>query len=321
MEEQILALRAQVAQLFEEFNQGNYYDDLLDRFFALQDEVEWKVEETAVRLPRLAGDKKQKFNDLLSALDKDNKHKLTNADWKFLLKFNGNRDSLIRDQQLFFHFFQAVQKHQIEKEQVHFLKAQLLADEKIFFHILEPENDGIYTRSFSWLMLSALIVEDQKYYHMLDQTDYYDILTQAVTYLLLEQDGRGFVPGNGWAHTMLHMANLFEGYSFTDLPRAPKMFFFTAIFFAYIRNPYNLSYGEDQRLAGAITVLTGRDQVYVDYVISVFKYWNTNYHRVNIPNDYEFWNMFYNQMRLFDSLLLLDDVPEEIKNFIENELR
>ncbi|APT19078.1 hypothetical protein FC62_GL000344 [Amylolactobacillus amylotrophicus DSM 20534] len=320
MEEQIEDLRTQVVHLFEEFNQGNYYNDLLDRFFALQNSVEFAEESSSVRLPRVQGAAKKRFDSLLQSIDEDTTV-LTNDDWAFLLRFNGNRDPYIRDQQLFFHFFQAVQRHIITKEQVNFIIQTLLADDKIFWHILEPENDGIYTRSFSWLMLSALVVEDQKYYHALKQTDYYEILTQAVTYLLLERDGRGFVPDFGWAHALLHMANLFEAFNFTDLPRAPKMFFFNAIFFAYFRNNYALSYGEDQRLAGAITVLTGRDQVYVDYVLTVFEYWNENYHRVNIPNDFEFWNAFYNQLRLFNSLLLLDDLPEEIRNFIENDLR
>lgn len=321
MDKQIQDLQTEVKMLYKQFNQGNYYDDLLDRFFALNNNLEIG-KQTIVRLPQLKNEQKLRFKQLTHQIRYQNEI-LKDEDLKFLLNFLGNRDPKIRDTGVYFALMAAFRHQDITDQQVILLKDYLLRDDIIFFHLLEPENDGIFLRSFAWLVLSRLMDYDQENesQQILTAEDYREILLKATTYLIAETDGRGFVPEKGWAHVLTHMAGVFDGVQKSNLPRADKMFMFNALLFSYLNNSYSLAFGEDRVFAHSILTLMQRDSVYIDYVLDVLHYWNDFYKPIEPPRDYEGWVRFYNQMRLFDSLSSFEALPDKISNFISNELR
>ncbi len=319
MKTEISKIQANVSNLYEQFNQGIYYDDLFDRFFALQTEIEIK-EPTQVRLPRLNSSERQHFFELTSNLQFA-EGKISDEDLAFLLKYIGNRDPKIRDTGVYFTLLSLFKNQQITNEQVVWLKNYLLQDDVLFFHILEPENDGVFTRSFAVLFLSLVIDQDQANFHVLELSDYEEIQERMATYILLEQDGRGFVAEKGWAHVYSHLGGFFQGFIKEDIPRSGKMFLFNILLFGYLQSKDSLAFGEDRVIAGSILSLMQRDTVYVDYVLEVFRFWNDLFKDMNPPNDVASWTRYYNQLRLFDTMANFENLPRPIKGFINRELR
>lgn len=70
----------------------------------------------------------------------------------------------------------------------------------------EQGTDSIFLRSFSALLLAEMVNFDNKHPY-LEETEIRLLLLQALAYLSAEQDGRGYIPGKGWAHACAHTAD------------------------------------------------------------------------------------------------------------------
>ena len=84
---------------------------------------------------------------------------------------------------------------------------ELISDRYLFASIGEKDTDDVFIRSFSTLWLTGLFWLDQEHPFM-DLELRNQAMEKSATYLLLEQDTRGFVEGNGWAHSIAHGADL-----------------------------------------------------------------------------------------------------------------
>lgn len=73
----------------------------------------------------------------------------------------------------------------------------------------EPENDGLFLRSFSILALSVLAATDLKR-PFLTQAQFDELLDLALAELWGERDLRGYVVGKGWGHATAHTADLLK---------------------------------------------------------------------------------------------------------------
>lgn len=319
MDKQIIELQTEVKDLFQKFNQGVYYDDLLDRLFALESDIV-RTDKTSIRLPRLNKEDRERFNEVTHNM-RFLQDEVSNEDLAFVVKYLGNRDPRIRDYGAYFAIASVVKNHILTREQLLWLKNYLLQNEIVFFHILEPTNDGVFTRSFAWLVLALIAHQDLGYYHVLSSDDYEQIMYQVVTYLILERDGRGYIKDKGWAHMYTHVASLFEGFAQTDLNRSAKLFIFNALFFNYLQTTDQIGYGDDKMVASSFVFLMKRDALYTDYIVEVLRYWNDFYKKIQPPENYDAWTRFYNQMHLFDDLMSFPDLPIEVREFIGNDLR
>ncbi|MGE5672602.1 MAG: DUF2785 domain-containing protein [Mycobacterium leprae] len=98
-----------------------------------------------------------------------------------------------------------VEQGRFSADQLRGLAAHLMANLKS--GLGEAEQDGVFLRSFSVLILVEIVHYDGK--HRLFRTEeVLRILDEAITYLASERDLRGFVPDKGWAHSVAHTANL-----------------------------------------------------------------------------------------------------------------
>ena len=71
----------------------------------------------------------------------------------------------------------------------------------------EQNTASVFLRSFSALTLDCVIDYDNQH-PFLDAAEVQRILDQALSYLAAEQDLRGYVPEQGWAHAVAHAADL-----------------------------------------------------------------------------------------------------------------
>jgi hypothetical protein len=71
----------------------------------------------------------------------------------------------------------------------------------------EHDTDSVFLRSFSALCLAEIVNFDNKQ-AFLDRDEAHSLLARALEYLENEQDPRGYVHGQGWAHALAHTADL-----------------------------------------------------------------------------------------------------------------
>ncbi len=74
----------------------------------------------------------------------------------------------------------------------------------------EVETDSVFARSFAILMLAVLVNNPTL---ALEQTEVLRLLEVVLSYLEREQDLRGFVQPQGWAHAVAHTADLLDEFA------------------------------------------------------------------------------------------------------------
>ena len=126
------------------------------------------------------------------------------------------------------------------------------------YHIGESDNPTVFRRSFSALYMSILAARDLRE-PFLSESAFRETLTTALTCYGKEQDLRGYVSGNGWAHATAHVADLlkFLGRN-SQLKVADQARIITAIQQRCGSVPSVFVWGEDARIAAALASIVMR---------------------------------------------------------------
>jgi hypothetical protein len=133
----------------------------------------------------------------------------------------------------------------------------------------ETSTDSVFRRSFSALCLAAVVERDHKS-SFLGQAGYRKLLDDSLIYLRQERDLRGFDPVKGWIHSTAHTADLLAalaaspGFKMEDQARVLQ-----AISERLSSAKQIFSYGEQDRLAAAITAIVARK----DFDLPGFQRW------------------------------------------------
>jgi hypothetical protein len=121
-------------------------------------------------------------------------------------------------------------------------------------------DDSIFLRSFSALVLDK-VIEADNWRPALDEADIRRWMEQGLAYFGAERDGRGLVPGKGWAHAVAHAADLLWVLAQSRYLAAAGLARLLDAIAAKLTAPteYVYLYGEDQRLAYAVVTILLRD--------------------------------------------------------------
>ena len=135
------------------------------------------------------------------------------------------------------------------------------------------EDDSVFRRSFSALILSSAIGSDL-HRPFLKKAEVRRILRSALELLDREEDLRGFVPRKGWAHSIAHLADLLG--TLAEARGGLRTRDFERILAAIsdrLRRPARtvLTYGESVRLARAVVEILHRVRVPAPFLRSWFK--------------------------------------------------
>jgi hypothetical protein len=102
-----------------------------------------------------------------------------------------------------------IDKQKLDQEQLENLLTTALDEEHLFYHIGERGTDSVFMRSFSNLIIAAILFSDAR-------TPQFAASSIQLTkekllhYTTQEKDWRGYVEGKGWAQAMAHLAEALD---------------------------------------------------------------------------------------------------------------
>ncbi|MGM0851288.1 MAG: DUF2785 domain-containing protein [Bacillota bacterium] len=118
----------------------------------------------------------------------------------------GSTDGELRDQLIYTSFYRFMEKDYLSPEQMSFLLDTCIDEDHLFYCIGRKEDDSIFTRAFSSLVLVLLLDKDRAL-PFLPAGEVQKAIDACFLYLEAEEDTRGYVEGKGWAHSIAHGAD------------------------------------------------------------------------------------------------------------------
>ncbi|WP_144612264.1 DUF2785 domain-containing protein [Bacillus cereus] len=134
-----------------------------------------------------------------------------------LLKHIGVTDSYLRDKLIYSTFYHLINKDYISHTHLQKLLLESISEKYLLYKIYSDDEDTVFTRAFSTLLIALIIDADTKY-NFLSQNDILTVKDQLIIYMNHEHDFRGYVQDHGWAHSIAHASDTFEA-----LVRSPKL--------------------------------------------------------------------------------------------------
>ena len=124
------------------------------------------------------------------------------------------------------------------------------------------DDDSVFRRSFSALVLGACVARDNQR-PLVPGGKILEWGDRLATWLLREQDLRGFVPGKGWAHAVAHGADALGTLACSPHLHTPELTVLLDVVADRLLTPTTTTWssGEPDRLAVAVIEVLRRDLV------------------------------------------------------------
>ncbi|WP_085524676.1 DUF2785 domain-containing protein [Tuberibacillus sp. Marseille-P3662] len=134
-----------------------------------------------------------------------NKSELTSA----LLNHLGVSDPVLRDDLIYTCFSHMITNNFYTTEELSHILDTCLDNNHLFYGIGKTDHDSAFTRSFSSLIIAAVLnVNVQE--NFLTYNHVKRVSELLLKYLYMEQDVRGLVNEQGWAHSIAHVADALD---------------------------------------------------------------------------------------------------------------
>ncbi|MBJ8050838.1 DUF2785 domain-containing protein [Bacillus cereus] len=134
-----------------------------------------------------------------------------------MLEHIGVTDSYLRDKLIYSTFYHLIKKDYISHIHLQKLLSESISDNYLFYKIHSGDDDAVFTRAFTTLLITLIIDADTKH-NFLSQADLLHVKDQLILYMNNEHDFRGYVHEHGWAHSIAHASDTFEA-----LVHSPKL--------------------------------------------------------------------------------------------------
>lgn len=166
----------------------------------------------------------------------------------------GNADSYLRDELIYQSFGKLIYSNQLSANELETLLVRLTQDDYLFYEIGEQATDSVFTRSFSVLVIAAIIEYDVVKLQV-DNRIIKHTVEKVTEYMITEKDTRGFVEGKGWAHAIAHGADALDALAkHPEMQKADTVKILQAIEHSLLRQVDYLD-EEEERLAMIISSL------------------------------------------------------------------
>ncbi|MCT4792903.1 MULTISPECIES: DUF2785 domain-containing protein [Exiguobacterium] len=123
----------------------------------------------------------------------------------------GSLDPVLRDELIFSRLAEWVMSGELTVTSAKRIVSFVLSPDGLFYKMKTSDDTAVFTRSFSALLL-AVVLETDAAHPQLEEQTYEQISNQLLEYLSNEIDFRGFVPGYGWAHSIAHIADVYDAW-------------------------------------------------------------------------------------------------------------
>jgi hypothetical protein len=211
-----------------------------------------------------------------------------------------------------------IDKQRLTDEQLRKLLLIALDNEHLFYRIGEVGTDSVFMRSFSNLIVAAILYTDARASRLPPEA-VQQVKAALLRYAREEQDWRGYIRGKGWAHAMAHLADaLDECAQHPAMSRGDREEIMKMVS-ALARLPEPLYHEEDVRLATVAYHIIGCKQVEDEFLSA----WLQSCF-VRRDADVRSWTRATNAknfMRSLYFLLLWDDIARTLVDQIANILK
>ena len=130
-----------------------------------------------------------------------------------LLQNFASTDAELRDELTYMIVARAIiDEEGVDKLPANQREALLLAcidEAHLFYGIGEASSDSVFMRSFSLLIIAALLYADAKFRHISEEVTR-KAQAALLRYAREERDWRGYVVGKGWAHSVAHLCDALD---------------------------------------------------------------------------------------------------------------
>ena len=124
-----------------------------------------------------------------------------------MIRHLGNPDPVLRDDLIFSSLNEFSIDGMIKPAQMRKMLDTCLSDAYLLHGIGESGTDTVYKRSFATLVIALAFCDHEDNEPFLTASDVMRIKDALLRYVPMEQDFRGFVDGQGWAHAVAHVAD------------------------------------------------------------------------------------------------------------------
>lgn len=314
--DQLDDIKTQLRRVREKLNQGEIYQSVTDELIVIYNKI--PVHSKVLIKPVEKNSQTEALIETMAAklIDQPGQ-KIEDADLKIILEQLASPDDALRDRGAFFYLAEAISAKSLDDRQLISMTNYLIADDQLFSHIFEGQNDAVFGRSYSILMLSQLLRHDRVDHSFLDQELIDRIISQVAVYSLIERDTRGYVNQHGWAHAFTHLSDVYsELFKNSLITRADKILLIgtLATNLGELKTP--LIMGEIQAIAVSMIYIINRHQLFEDFLMKIIKTWRSQ--MTQLPADSEEgWNQIFNRNRFFQALWLREDhLPEDFANYM-----
>lgn len=129
---------------------------------------------------------------------------------KLMLEYIGDPQPKLRDDLIYSTFYKWINEKQwFSDAELRELLLILLDEQHLFYHIGSKEDQAVFTRTFSVLIV-ALSLQRHREQAFLDSAEFTNVKEALIRYYEEEQDLRGFMPEEGWAHAAAHGADALD---------------------------------------------------------------------------------------------------------------
>lgn len=119
----------------------------------------------------------------------------------------GSPDPELRDKLIYTSFYHLTKDGYVNHKQMEYLIETCLDQKYLFIGIGSTNDDSVFTRAFSTLVIALILDRDLEERFLLEETAL-KAINSSILYLQKEEDTRGYVEEKGWAHSIAHGADL-----------------------------------------------------------------------------------------------------------------
>ncbi|MBT2681208.1 DUF2785 domain-containing protein [Bacillus sp. ISL-35] len=149
----------------------------------------------------------------LKGLDFNNPETIIHKDLDTLIEhmvdYIGSTDPELRDKLIYTTFYYVINQDYLNHQQMEYLLQTCLDQNHLFLRIGSKNDDSVFTRAFSSLVVALVLGKDRKE-RFLSEDTVKKTIESSMKYLLEEEDTRGYVEEKGWAHSIAHGADLLD---------------------------------------------------------------------------------------------------------------
>lgn len=171
----------------------------------------------------------------------------------------GSPDPQLRDELIYSAFARWIYRDGLlTGQQMLALLDTMMDDRHMFFHMGEMENDSVFTRAFSVLVLPLLLNAHCRMPYLTPR-NIMTVKRELIRFLDEEQDRRGFVAGKGWAHAIAHAADaLDELVLCKEMTRSDMLDILNVVSRVVCDSHQVFTHGEEERLGAVLLSIIER---------------------------------------------------------------